>query len=420
MLYFGLLASFVLEYLRPGTYLPFITVLHVNTIVPVSIFVFSLFGKLSNSNGDVLRHRNSRWLTAFLFLLLIGPLHVDVKHYAIDALTVVLGYLMMAFAVAKLIDEPNKLKGLVLTLVLCHAVLVVLNPGVITDSETRHYIMGVTFLGDGNDFAMSASLLVPLCLYLFLDSTKKWARLAYLAITVLMVLGIVGTSSRGAVLALSAFAIYMWWRSRRKALGLIVVAIGVVGVLFFASGLFFERMGTLSNYEEEGSAMARITTWTAATRMANDHPLLGVGASHFRVKFGVEYRPQDVEGPMPWLNAHSIFFQMLGEFGYTGIVILLGSLLYCFSTGERILMQVRRSSSELAKSYEVTFYCLNASLVAFAVGAAFLSALYYPHWYVMMALYTAAELMYRRDEPRIFAETAPGTTRPPELANPAV
>jgi probable O-glycosylation ligase (exosortase A-associated) len=259
-----------------------------------------------------------------------------------------------------------------------------------------------------------------LCLYLFLDATKKWERLAYLAMTALMVLGIIGTSSRGAVLALSGFMIYMWWRSRKKAVGLVVIAIGAVGALFFASDLFFERMGTLTNYEAEGSAMARITTWTAATQMANDHPLLGVGASHFRVKFGVEYRPKDVEGPMLWLNAHSIFFQMLAEFGYTGIVILVGSLLYCFLTGERILMQVRRSSSELARHYEVTFLCLNASLVAFAVGAAFLSALYYPHWYVMMALYSAAELMYRRDESRIFAETVQGTSRQSEFANPTV
>jgi O-antigen ligase len=189
----------------------------------------------------------------------------------------------------------------------------------------------------------------------------------------------------------------------------VFVGIGVAGVLLFASDLFFQRMGTISQYQEEGSAMGRIMAWTAATQMANDNPLLGVGGAHFSVKFGVEYRPQDFVGPLPWLNAHSIYFMMLAEFGYPGLLVLLGSLFYCYRAGERILREVRGSDSEIARRYERMFYCLNGSLIAFSVGAAFLSALYYPHWYVIMGLYVAAELMYRRDRARVVADGVPET-----------
>jgi hypothetical protein len=40
---------------------------------------------------------------------------------------------------------------------------------------------------------------------------------------------------------------------------------------------------------------------------------------------------------------------------------------------------------------------LNASLVAFAVGGAFLSVAYYPHLYILTGIFTAVQLMYIRD-----------------------
>jgi hypothetical protein len=41
---------------------------------------------------------------------------------------------------------------------------------------------------------------------------------------------------------------------------------------------------------------------------------------------------------------------------------------------------------------------LNASLIAFAVGGAFLSVAYYPHLYVLAGIFTAAQVTYIREK----------------------
>src|SRR5690606_24820523 len=90
----------------------------------------------------------------------------------------------------------------------------------------------------------------------------------------------------------------------------------------YAPPVYFERLSTITHYQNEGSAMGRITAWKAGTRMALDNPVTGVGAGHFAVSFGTRYRPPEAEG-MPWLTAHSSYFLVLGELGLPGIIAFL-------------------------------------------------------------------------------------------------
>lgn len=409
MLYYGLLASFVLEYVRPGSYLSVINALKLNTLVPLLVFIAALYVSEKTTNSQIFQHRNSRWLAFFLFLMTVSFFHADVTFNVFETIKMVVGYLFLCFAVAKLVDSNERLKGFAITLVLCHVALVVLNPNVVLHPEVRTYLQGVTFLGDGNDFGLSIVVALPLCLYVFLDTQNKLYKLFFLALVGVLVFAIIGTSSRGASLAVAAVLLYLWWRGRNKMLGLVAMAIVVVAVLLYAPEEYFNRMDTIRTYEEEGSAQGRLHAWGAAIRMANDHPLIGVGTGHFPIKYGTEYRPQEFWGlPYPWHTAHSNYFLALGELGYPGIIFLLSVLYLNYRNGERIIRLARtiRTNSPLARRYERMFLCLNSSLIGFSVGGAFLSALYYPHLYVICALYIAAELMYQRDEARMLAESA--------------
>lgn len=405
LLFYGMLAAFVLEYVRPGTYFPVINALKLNTVVPLLVFALTVYAQRQNTNGSILNHRNSRWLGFFLGLLLLAVLHADVTLYSYNVFTMVLGYVFLYFVISKQVDSIAKFKLFALTLVLCHVVLVFLNPDLVLHPETRSYIEGVTFLGDGNDFSLSVALLIPLALYLMLDTRPVLARMALLSLLAVLILAVVGTASRGASIALAAVVVYSWWRGRKKIWGVIAIAVLGIGISIYAPPVYFERLARIENYEEDGSAMGRIMAWKAAVRMANDHPILGAGTGHFPVKLGAEYRPPEYgDRNLPWLTAHSIYFLALGEMGYSGLLFLLGILYVNYRSGERIIRTVRRSSSDLARRYELLFRGLNGSLIGYAVGGAFLSALYYPHLYVISGLYVAAELMYRRDERRILAE----------------
>lgn len=421
MLYLGLLASFVLEYVRPGTYVPLVMVLKLNTIVPLLTFVGAVLTTVPKSvNADVLAHRNSRWFAFFLCLLGIAILHADVTFNAVETFKTVVGYLFLAFMVAKLIDSNDKFTLFVFVLALSHLALVVLNPNVVLQPETRSYIAGVTFLGDGNDFALSLVVLLPLCVYVLIDASNKFYKMVMLAVVGTLLLAVIGTSSRGASLGLAAVLLYMWWRGRRKGLGLLAIGAVVTAVMFYAPPEYFGRLETLRSYQEEGSAQGRIMAWKSAVRMANDHPITGVGTGHFPIKLGTEYRPPEYgDQNLPWLTAHSIYFLVLGELGYPGIFFLLGVLYVNYRAGERILRRVRMCDVPLARRYERLFLCLNGSLIGYAVAGAFLSALYYPHLYVISGIFIAAELMYRRDEATLFPAAGEAAGEYPQVGQPA-
>jgi O-antigen ligase len=181
-------------------------------------------------------------------------------------------------------------------------------------------------------------------------------------------------------------------------LGAIGIALLIGLVFYYAPPQYFERMDTLklAGEDRDGSAQGRMLTWEAGMSMAADHPFLGVGAGHFPVKYGVEYRPKGIPPTaIPWQTAHSIYFLVLGELGVPGILFLLAMLLVNFFSAERLLGAIKRNSTPESSTYLHLITSLNASLIAFAVGGAFLSALYYPHIYILAALWEGGRELYK-------------------------
>ncbi len=170
---------------------------------------------------------------------------------------------------------------------------------------------------------------------------SKFVKVTFYGIFVLLILAVIGTQSRGASLALGVAMVYLVMKSRRKALALAAVGVLVAMVLLFAPDAYFDRMSSIKDYETEGSAQGRILAWKTAATMALDHPLTGVGAGHFGVMFGFKYKPADYIGP--YLNAHSIYFVMLGEFGFPGILVLLGLIIGNVVRNERVIRNLRSS-----------------------------------------------------------------------------
>jgi hypothetical protein len=72
--------------------------------------------------------------------------------------------------------------------------------------------------------------------------------------------------------------------------------------------------------------------------------------------------------------------------GIPGIIFLMGIIVFNLIAGERTLRQMKVRSPECGLSNRNLVIALNASLVGFAVGGAFLSATYYPHIYMLAGL----------------------------------
>ena len=394
-----LMLAIFFEYARPGSFVSGINVLRLNTLIPIGLVLACTLSKDLRPMKEVWLDSQSRWLVAYFVVIAFGLVHADVTLYAFNVTKTVLGYLLLAFVIVRICTTLERIRSVYAVLVIAHLFLIVMNPAAILNPEQRNYIIGGTFLGDGNDFSLSICIAAPMAIELALASKSRIIQLVWWGALLVLCLAVVASQSRGGTLGLAAVAGYLWLRSPRKALTMILALVGVAAILAYAPDQYFERMRTIGNYQADGSAMGRITAWKAAIQMCIDHPLWGVGAGMFPVSFGTIYRPAE---HMPWLTAHSMYFLLLGELGIPGVVVLLG-LIFGNLKANRRLMRARDSTVDpkqrglFPQGPNRMLYLLSASMVGFAVCGAFLSVAYYPHMFVLTALMVSARAVASRD-----------------------
>ena len=193
--------------------------------------------------------------------------------------------------------------------------------------------------------------------------------LTTLLLMLLCAASVLGTQSRGALLAIAAMTLVLWSRSNRKlmgGIGLIVLAIGLVA---FMPKSWDDRMSTIRTYQEDDSAMSRLNSWEMAINLANDR-ITGGGFYVETVAVFQRYAPNP-----EWIyTAHSIYFQALGEQGWIGLFLFLAVGAATFMATVQIRRQSRHRSETLW-AYELAGM-IQVSMVGFAVGGAFLSLTY--------------------------------------------
>ncbi|WP_291994453.1 putative O-glycosylation ligase, exosortase A system-associated [Candidatus Accumulibacter sp. ACC003] len=227
------------------------------------------------------------------------------------------------------------------------------------------------FIEENNSLAVATIIIIPLFYYLRTLSTRVWQRFALLVMMLLCAFSALGSQSRGALVAVSAMSLVLWYRSQRKVvvgIGLIVVA---ASLLAFMPSSWEHRMGTIQTYEEDQSAMGRIHAWQTAINIANHRPF-GGGFDIYNWTIHAMYSPPEALLPRA---AHSIYFSVLGEHGYVGLFLYLLMWWLVFRLAGKMRKETK-NIAELAWVYELVGMC-QVSLVGFAVGGAFLSLAYF-------------------------------------------
>ena len=202
-----------------------------------------------------------------------------------------------------------------------------------------------------------------------------------------MLVSAIGTQSRGAFLALVALGGYFWWRSRNKlAWGVSMVLLVVIGLAVVPES-WKERMSTIQNYEEDASAQGRIRAWKFAYHLASAR-LTGGGFNPWNRKNYLEYLP-GYDPKHQAFVAHSIYFGVLGEHGWPGLVLYLGVM---FLTWVRLGQVIKRTRGDPERQWMADMAeAIKIGMVAYFVGGAFLSLAYFdlPWHFVAIGLILA-------------------------------
>ncbi len=245
-----------------------------------------------------------------------------------------------------------------------------------------------SFIADNNHLALALLMTIPLLIYLRSLCTQRWQRLVMLGAVVLVAVSVFGSYSRGALLATAAVALFLWLKSPRKipiALGSLVV---IGALFFFMPQQWHERMGTISSYEEDKSAQGRLEAWEVAFNVANDR-LFGGGLELWSPQVFAMYSPG-----YDHRAAHSIYFSVLGEHGWIGLILFL-SILFATWRASGWVIKVAGDSEEMRWASDLS-RMIQVSLVAYMSGGAFLSLSYFDLPWNLIGITILLQLLVKR------------------------
>lgn len=245
-----------------------------------------------------------------------------------------------------------------------------------------HRVLGPygTFIGGNNEIGLAMIMVLPLMRYLQLQAKRVWERNLWWAAMGLTGIAILGTHSRGALVGVLAMLAMLAWRTRRKLLFVLVLAALAPAAWDFMPEKWHARMETIDDYQEDGSAQGRLNAWRFAFNLALDRPLTGGGFETFRPRWFALYAPN----PYKVHDAHSIYFEVLGEHGFVGLALFLLLGTFTWLKAGRIRRLTRRRE-ELLWAHDLASM-LQVSLVGYAVAGAFLGLAYFDLYYALVAL----------------------------------
>lgn len=247
-----------------------------------------------------------------------------------------------------------------------------------------------TFIGDNNAIALALIMTIPLMYYLQQNSGNRWVRRALTGMMLLSALAALGSYSRGALLAISAMVLFLWLKSGHKILvGALLAIVAPLFLTFMPAG-WSNRMDTINDYQADASAQGRLNAWHMAYNLAKDR-FFGGGFEIAEPSTFLMYAPN----PADVHAAHSIYFQVLGEHGFIGLALYLSLGGLTWHSASRIVRQARGLADGRWAVSLATM--VQASMVGFAVGGAFLSLVYYDVPYYLMAAIVATRALIERE-----------------------
>tara|TARA_R110001583_G_scaffold154316_1_gene306002 strand:- start:36416 stop:37765 length:1350 start_codon:yes stop_codon:yes gene_type:complete len=227
-----------------------------------------------------------------------------------------------------------------------------------------------SFIEGNNELALALLVILPYFYFLYFYVNRPLVKKLILASGLLILISVVFSYSRGAFLALAASLFFLWFRSQKKmVLAVSFIAILIVAIPFVPS-TWFDRMNTIETYEEDESAQGRFNSWGFAYNVAKDK-ITGGGFNVWEREMFSIYAPN----PAVVFDAHSIYFEVLGEHGFIGLFLFIGFFYLVWREAGKIRKKYLHSP-DFGWASNLMAMC-QVSLVAYASGGAFLGLAFF-------------------------------------------
>jgi putative inorganic carbon (HCO3(-)) transporter len=241
-----------------------------------------------------------------------------------------------------------------------------------------------SYIAENNSMALALVTTLPLIWYLRSESKSKLLTLALTGITVMTAVSVVGSYSRGALIGGAFMLFFLWTHSNKKFQTAAILLAVVALIVTVMPAAWFDRMDTIESYKEDGSAMGRVNAWRFAYNIATTFPL-GGGYNVFTPRMFLQYAPN----PFDYHVAHSIWFQVMGDHGFVGLIMFIALMIFTWRTGTRV-RKYCRTQPDLKWAENLARMC-QVCIIGYAISGSFLSLAYFDLYYDIIVILVCME-----------------------------
>lgn len=336
------------------------------------------------------------WFVAFAAWVAVASTQSAYPDWSMPALTTLIKVFLIVFAAANALQTPAQVRVFMVFFLGCFALFPLRGAMFnffLYHSDMHGRAIWNLLYSNPNDLGAMALLQLSMAIALLATEPKGWVRWAAMAGVVALPMLILMTQSRGVFLGLLVFITIAFVGQRRRLRLFMRLALVVAILASIAPSSVWGRLQTLRSATDastldqvdgqEGSARQRYEIWRVAFKIINDNPLTGVGIgayppTHEAYAVGSTFNPT-AQGRR---DTHSLYFNVLAETGFPGLILYLGMIFTVFLGAER----ARRRCKKLLPNASKQLLILEAGLLSFLVAAIFGSLPYLPHFLLHLVL----------------------------------
>ncbi|MGC2504435.1 MAG: O-antigen ligase family protein [Silvibacterium sp.] len=260
--------------------------------------------------------------------------------------------------------------------------------------------------GDPDTLAITMAITIPFAFLLMGKGVSKAVRIYGLIVLAIYLATIIDTGSRNAFLALIVCLFISVFQRRRnwKFLPLVLVALPLLWMVIPQQ--YKARYESIETRNQDESYTNRLLSWQGGVKMFLHNPVTGVGPDNYTFANGMKYWPGN---PRHWLNAHSLYFKLLGELGILGILTFFTYLVAVIRMNWKLARRLKKEKLDpILQNFP--FAC-NVSLYLLLFTGYAAHNNYRSTWYTLGATTAALALLKPAQE----TSPATGTTKPVRL-----
>jgi uncharacterized membrane protein len=242
-------------------------------------------------------------------------------------------------------------------------------------------VVGMAWLRNPGELAIQMCIAFAISTY-FLISVWPYIhwfkKLILISVPVTCFGSVIASGSRGAFIGLAFVLLGMWFFSKKKIFGAIVLTLVIVSTLFLMAERDMERLHNIGT-ETDSTAHNRLERWAKGLEMVKNYPVFGVGYFNWSE---ADEKMFDGSGAL----SHNIFIECASELGITGLFIFLLLIWLTLKNNWETRKIAVDNSMEQNKMYYNMAKALDLSLLAYLVTGFFVTVFYYPYFWINLGM----------------------------------